>query len=287
MDPIRRREPAIAVAARPAGSRSPGRVRSCLSTLAIAGMVAVIPDPVAAQEAGTLKGVVSTSDHKPLAQARIAIVGTVLVAVADSDGSFHIAALPIGSQQVEVKLLGFTSVLLPVEIQADKPATLSVILTPVALPLETVTVSADTFAIPAMRGYLERRSRGAGKFFNREEIEKMHARLFTDILRRVPGMQIQSVTGNSSSGYTVRSGRNGESVGAGRNCPVLFYMNGMPFPTGLDGVNSYISPEEVEAVEVYTGASELPAQFNATAYNARCGVVLIWTLNGSDSKKKH
>ena len=64
-------------------------------------------------------------------------------------------------------------------------------------------------------------------------------------------------------------------------------MNGMPFPTGIDGVNSYISPEEVEAVEVYTGASELPAQFNATAYNARCGVILIWTLNGSDSKKKH
>jgi len=115
----------------------------------------------------------------------------------------------------------------------------------------------------------------------------MHARLFTDVLRRVPGMQIQSITGNNSSGYTVRSGRNGESVGAGRNCPVLFYMNGMPFPTGIDGVNSYISPEEVEAVEVYTGASELPAQFNATAYNARCGVVLIWTLNGSDSKKKH
>jgi hypothetical protein len=100
-------------------------------------------------------------------------------------------------------------------------------------------------------------------------------------------MQIQGITGTSSSGYTVRTGRNGEGVQGGRTCPVLFYMNGMPFPMNAEGViNSYISPEEVEAVEVYTGASEIPAQFNATAYNARCGVVLIWTLNGSDSKKK-
>jgi outer membrane receptor for Fe3+-dicitrate len=178
--------------------------------------------------------------------------------------------------------------LLPVTIQADKPASLSVVLTPVALPLETVRVSGrDTLKVPAMQGFLERRSRSSGKFFTHEDIEKMHARLFTDILRRVPGMQIQAVTGSNNNGYSVRTGRNGEGVQGGRQCPVLFYMNGMPFPMSADGViNSFISPEEVEAVEVYTGASEIPAQFNATAYNARCGVVLIWTLNGSQEANR-
>jgi hypothetical protein len=60
-------------------------------------------------------------------------------------------------------------------------------------------------------------------------------------------------------------------------------MNGMPFPMTSDGViNSFIGPEEVEAVEVYTGTSQIPPQFNST--NARCGVVVIWTLNGKESR---
>ena len=257
---------------------------ACAGVLSIAG----VHPQLAAQASGALKGVVRTTDQKPVSQARIAVVGTTLVAVADTDGMFRFSALPLGTQSVEVKMLGYASMLLSVQIEADKTASLNVVLGPAATPLETVKISGDTLIVPAMAGYLERRARGNGKYFSRDEIEKMHARLFTDILRRVPGMQLELITGPNNNGVAVRTGRNAEGVQGGRACPVLFYMNGMPFPMNSDGViNSFISPEEVEAVEVYTGASQIPAQFNSTAYNARCGVVVIWTLNGKETSKKH
>jgi outer membrane cobalamin receptor len=235
-----------------------------------------------------LAGIVSTTERKPLASARISVIGTALATVADTDGVFRIAALPLGTQSVEVKLLGFSSMLVPVQIEAGKTARLDVTLTASAVSIETVKISGDTLIVPAIQGFLERRERGNGKFFTRADIDRMQARLFTDVLRRVPGMQLQMITGPNNNGIAVRTGRNAEGVQGGRSCPVMFFMNGMPFPMTSDGViNSYINPEEVEGVEVYTGASQIPSQFNSSGYNARCGVVVIWTLNGKESRPGH
>jgi hypothetical protein len=291
MDTFRRLRPlSLSLRPNPSRRRLPRTFVQALFLSALPGIASVLslPTAAAAQEYGALKGVVSTADKRPLADARISVTGTTLVAVADTDGSFRIAALPLGSQRVEVKLLGYASILLPVTIEAARTATLQVTLTPAPLALETVNISGDTLIIPAMQGFLDRKKRGNGTFFTREEIERMQPRLFTDILRRVPGMQLQLVSGPNNNGYVVRTGRTGEGIQGGRQCPVLFYMNGMPFPMTADGViNSFISPEEVEAIEVYAGASQIPAQFNATAYNARCGVVVIWTLNGRESRRSH
>ena len=238
-----------------------------------------------AQEPGTLKGTISTSEKRPLPQARVIVVGTSLLAVADTDGSFRIASLPSGIQSVEVKLLGYSSRVLPIEIHAGKTASLEIVLTAVPVALQTVEVRGDTLIVPSMAGFAERRAKGNGRYFTREDIDRMHARLFTDVLRRVPGMQLQSVRGGNADGYIVQSGRMSEGAQGGRQCPILFFMNGMPFPMPTGGViNSYISPDEIEAVEVYTGASQIPSQFNATGYNSRCGVIVIWTLNGKESR---
>jgi hypothetical protein len=39
-----------------------------------------------------------------------------------------------------------------------------------------------------------------------------------------------------------------------------------------------LQPSEIEAVEVYTSASQIPAQYNKTS--GGCGVMLIWTRVG-------
>jgi iron complex outermembrane receptor protein len=240
---------------------------------------------IRAQESGALKGIVSTAEKKPLPQARVRVVGTRLAAVADTDGTFRIASLPPGSQSIEVRLLGYASVIMPVEIETGQTTTLEAVLVTAPMSLATVEVTGDTLIVPAMAGFLERKSHGNGRYFTREDIKRMQARLFTDILRRVPGMQMQSVRGGNNNSYTVQTGRSAEGVQGGRQCPVLFYMNGMPFPMTTDAViNSFIDPEEVEAVEVYAGASQIPPQFNSTGYTARCGVVVIWTLNGREPR---
>jgi hypothetical protein len=111
----------------------------------------------------------------------------------------------------------------------------------------------------------------------------MQPRRFTDVLRRVPGVQIQMMPGPFEMGEMVRMSRTTGVTGT-RPCPVLFYINGSPFPvTGDIPINHYIAPEEVAAVEIYSGMSQIPPQFNSSLHNARCGVIVIWTLSGADT----
>ena len=112
----------------------------------------------------------------------------------------------------------------------------------------------------------------------------MHAKTFTDILRRAPGLQIQTVNSVFGQGDAVRSQRSA-GVG-GRACPILFFVNGAPFPLQQDlTINHYLSADDVEAVEIYNGVSEIPPQFNSGMSNARCGVVVIWTRHREDPPK--
>ena len=148
-----------------------------------------------------------------------------------------------------------------------------------AVPLAPVEVRGERAVSPALRGFEARRAHGNGYFFNRQEITRMQARVFTDVLRRVPGVNVQPISGPHGSGDVVRMSRTIGVMGA-RACPVLYYMNGTPFPvTGDVPINTYIVPEDVAAIEIYNGMSQIPPEFSSSLHNARCGVIVIWTLN--------
>jgi len=239
-----------------------------------------------AQESGVLVGTVTTAEKQPLPNAHISIVGTSLVTVADSTGAFRVGALPLGAQSVEVKLLGYTTTQIPVQIDSGKPVVVNVTLVASPVALETVKVTADTFVLPEMRRFAERKARGGGTFFNRVDIDHMEARLFTDILRRAPGVQIETLSGSFGPTYSVQTNRNLGTNG-NRSCQMQFYVNGVPFTNVGDlAINHFVSPGEVAAVEIYSGASQVPPEYNSSMYNARCGLVLIWTRIGAAASSR-
>jgi len=238
------------------------------------------------QALGTVTGTVTGENATPLPQARIRIAGTDPTVLSSKDGQFQLGSVTPGHLVLEVRLLGYVAVLRALDVGAGETLRVNVVLASAPIPLKAVEVEVEGARIlPAMRAFQERRAHGNGHYFNRQEIARIQPRVITDVLRRVPGVQIQPVSGAFGSNEMVRMDRTTGVMG-GRPCPVLFYVNGTPFPvTGDFSINQYVVPEDVIAIEVYAGMSQIPPEFQANLLNARCGVIAIWTRQGNEDEK--
>jgi len=240
-----------------------------------------------AQGSGAVLGTVTSSDSgAPLAFARVNVMGTKTSVLTSRDGAFMLERVAAGLRVLQVRHEGYLSILTPVTVTAGDTVRVTFALGPSGVVLAPVEVTAKPAPrLPSMEGFEERRAHAQGHFFNRAEIMRMQPRRFTDVLRRVPGVQMQHVSGPYEQGEAVRMSRTIGVMGA-RPCPVLYYVNGSPFPVAGDlPIDQYIDPNEVAAVEVYSGMSQIPAEFNSTSHNARCGVIVIWTQSSLDTLK--
>lgn len=238
-----------------------------------------------AQGSSAILGTVASSDGgAPLAFARVNVMGTKTTTLSRANGAFTVAPVAAGTYVLQVRLEGYATILTAVTVDTGDTVSITVTLAPAAIPLAPVEITTKPAPKPPqMEGFEERRAHAQGHFFNREEIVRMQPRKFTDVLRRVPGVQMQHVSGPYEQGEAVRMSRTIGVMGA-RPCPVLYYVNGSPFPVAGDlPIDQYINPDEVAAVEVYSGMSQIPSEFNSTNHNARCGVIVIWTLASLDT----
>lgn len=231
---------------------------------------------------GAVSGQVLVDSVTPLAQARVRIIGVTSVVLSGEDGRFRLASVPAGNQVLEIRRLGYIGFTQGVKIVSGETLNLQITLAVVPLPLKAVEVAGPPTLLPALQAFEERRARGNGHFFNRTEIARMQPRIFTDVLRRVPGVQVGPSSGGFGGNEMVRMSRTTGVTGL-RPCPVLFYINGTPFQiTGDMSINQYVAPEDVVGIEVYSGSSQIPPAFQAGLLDARCGVIVIWTRVGNE-----
>ncbi|HWL40176.1 MAG TPA: TonB-dependent receptor, partial [Gemmatimonadaceae bacterium] len=186
-------------------------------TAAVALLAAVFSTQLASQSPGMVSGTVSGANNTAIPNARVRLLGSRLTAVTGAAGEFHVAGVPTGQDTLEVLVLGYSPKRMPVDITVGATFRVRVVLVPVIL--ETVNVSAHAASSRGMGGFEERRAKGVGRFFTREEIVRMQARQVTDVLRRVPGMRIQ--TGSGAFGGGSLTAHSGRSVGttSARVCP--------------------------------------------------------------------
>jgi hypothetical protein len=211
------------------------------------------------------------TDTIPLAKALVTIAGTAHQVIAGEDGRFRIE-LPPGQHSVLVRALGREPWSRTIDLRAGESTFVLASLRPLpATALDPVVVRS---AVSKLEGFEERRARGPGSFFTREEIRKMQPKVMTDILRRAPGVFLRNVGGGFGENITAMSSRT-------KPCPMAYIVNGSPMMLPNEStVDDYIVAHEVIAVEVYAGSSQIPTQFNSSAGNARCGVIVVWTKNG-------
>jgi len=233
---------------------------------------------------GTLTGQVVAEDGIPLAQARIRIAGRTPLVLSGSDGRFTLS-VGAGDQVLEVRLLGYVAFVQLVNVVAGQTLEVHVTLVAAPIPLKSIEVKASAALRPVLEGFEHRRARGNGHFFNQAEIARIQPHVFTDVLRRVPGVILQPAAGSFGSNDMVRMNRTTGVTGS-RNCPVLFYINGMPMQIiGDMSIDQYVTPQDVVAMEVYSGSSQVPPEFQSSLLNSRCGVIVIWTRVGESSEE--
>lgn len=117
-------------------------------------------------------------------------------------------------------------------------------------------------------GFYKRAARGVGIHIPRADLEKSKSTRLADYLARVPGVRRNLVDGDNSR----IDMRGGKSISM--RCDTQFFLDGAAMaadPAILDS----LSPQNIEGIEIYRGASETPSEFDMG--RTSCGAIVIWT----------
>ncbi|HEX2092976.1 MAG TPA: TonB-dependent receptor [Longimicrobiaceae bacterium] len=243
-----------------------------------AGILVLLPalhpaDLHAQEQTGALVvTVTSLESGRPVMGARVALLGTALSATTDATGKLRLAGLPVGLQTVEVRRLGYATRLALVTVHGGEVTSLSMPLEVQAIPVAAIRVEARRRDLGSeyleRAGFDRRRRNGFGAFITRADLEKQRPSFLSDAVRRVAGVRFIPLHPVSRGAYATMA-----RAGGGRNCPIQYFVDGVLIGPGFN--IDEIQARDVEGLEIYRGASEIPPEFNRR--NAACGVIAVWT----------
>ena len=219
---------------------------------------------------GTLRGVISDSvSQRPIAGARVSVVGTTLVAIARQDGAYTLVDVPEGARMVRATALGFEISVKAVTVVGGQVSVLNF-----ALPRGAVQLAATTVV-----GYGEQRQRtvtGAISSVSNEQFKDVPtADAMKALQGRVAGVEIVANSNEPGSSMQVRV-RGVRSMSSDRNEP-LYVVDGIP----LNGSIGDFNPQLIETISVLKDASAT-AIYGSRGAN---GVILVTTKKGGGEGK--
>ena len=207
------------------------------------------------------------------------------------DEAFHLTAPSAGRYRLTFSRAGIARFESSAqELREGSDLTFDAVLTTSITTLASVEVIAES---PVNRPpgnphkydeFLRRRKLGLGTFLTRAELESRPRHQLQDVFNGVPGIKVR----HNGAQWTLQSQRcsgkhipgldagalAGGSVGPDKKLtPMLFIDGARVFDVYA---LSDISPAQVEAVEVYQGASQLPAEAKGDA----CFAIFIWLKSG-------
>jgi hypothetical protein len=188
--------------------------------------------------------------------------------LSNNQGRFRLEGLEPGPVAVELDRIGYEPRILSVTVEAGRTVEIYATMASRPVELEPVEVTVSSRYLERS-GFYRRAESASGDRFTHRDIARMNPTTVGDILRRVPGVQVVSgQIGNTSEVLSSRRGVTGR-------CRLMPYYNGTPT---VSFELELIPPDEIEALEVYQGAS-VPIEYmdNRQLYGERCGVILIWT----------
>lgn len=237
-------------------------------------VLAVVLAPTASAQSGDrITGTVTSAGEtsNPISGAIVSVLGTNRRAITDVSGRFTITDVPAGTQQVQARAIGYTSVTTSVNIVAGQTAELNIQLTAALTQLEAVVVV----------GYGTQRARTVTGAVSTVPAEKLKDIPTNDPMKaiqgRVAGVEIVTTSNEPGASMQVRV-RGVRSMASGRNEP-LFVVDGIPINGGINDFN----PQVIESIEVLKDAAAT-AIYGSRGSN---GVILVTTKKGIQDGKMH
>ncbi|MFL5385975.1 MAG: carboxypeptidase regulatory-like domain-containing protein [Longimicrobiaceae bacterium] len=210
-----------------------------------------------------------------------------------ADGTFSFQLRVPGTVRIEAQRTGYrTTVTGDLPVGTRETVDVEVKLSAEAIAIEPLRVTARVQP-PRRRslelnGFYDRERQGIGKYLRREDFENRASQNLAQVLSRVQGTSILYAGPNqyiyfprngvpSLGRQASTSGRAPRKWGAPSNsCLPRLFLDGVRVAYDAQSdINAVVAPEQVEAIEVFRGPSEIPAQYNDN--NSQCGVILIWT----------
>ena len=243
------------------------RVLAGTAVFALLSSVAVAQTPES-----VLAGVVVDSAGTPLAGAEVRVTATGYTARTDERGEFRLPGLTAGQHAIQVRRLGFRPETASVSIGAAPPAALLLRLRPIATQLPAVVVRRGRKRHTGrLAGFFERLESGSsGQFLTRDMIEVGNTRTLTNLLQRMPGVEIF---------------RGGQVRFRGRRCAPLVWLDGTEMPAGEVNLDTF-SPQSLEGIEIYMSSMNAPARFQGTRENGACGTIIIWSRDRETDERR-
>jgi len=195
-----------------------------------------------------------------------------------ADGTFNIQLRAPGTAHIQAARAGYRTTVtsdLPVNLRETVEVEVRIAASAVAMePLRvTARVEPPHHRKLELNGFYDRERTGIGRYVRREDFENRSTTTMQQLLARVPGAQ----TLYAGTKQYIFFPRNGAAT---PSCLPRLWLDGVRVTyDAQNDINSVVSPNQVEAVEVFRGPSEIPVQYNDN--NSMCGVIVIWTRAGT------
>lgn len=260
---------------------------SLLLTAAAAALLPMASHGAAQTLRGTL---LERETDRPISLALVLMLDargdTIARAISDDQGRFTLTSRAPGDFVVHAEALGYETRRAGVfELGEGGEISFEFRLTPDPLAILGLEV-APTFAVrepPLVRnGFFDRLTQGVGHFITPGVLEESRHHRITDVLAEVPFLTL--VNAHPSDRILIQDG--------GALCTPSVVVDGLlssviegqrrrpGAPSEISGsegnVEALVNLKDVEAIEVYRSAEEIPSQFGAMSWGG-CGAIIIWT----------
>jgi hypothetical protein len=259
----------------------PARTMVVRDTVPDADTLTLLPRRLRLGE-GHLRGtVVSAEGHRPLSGALVRISDGTM-ARADARGEWTIADAPAGTRVLEARAVGYSPARVAVDI-VENATPVTIELADFKSLLDTVRITSARAADRGLGGFESRRRSTIGRFLTPKDIERRGALFTSDLFRQMPMVRV----GPSSDTIPTDMGQGipPDAIigfdrlilmhGLGNNwcAPAIFLDGSLIAGATADDVDSWVRPEKIAGVEVYTEVA-VPPDFQRP--RSGCGTVVIW-----------